>query len=371
MNERDVLGCQRGDQRALRQRTHHSAVDEAVVLRHPPRLVPTRLTPRHPRRAPFVLRRAARSHVVRARQVVFGQCREIQDIVVAVLRTFPPRGLVEGIGDEEVRTGQDEPRRMPREPRLPADGSFALRHRLVPVGGDVELVLQVAETFRMGGELPQHREEGSGVQGRQSRHEWRGTWHVVQRCEAGEGILVHLDDPMGVAGRVPVVRVILDAGHGAAAVVVETGIGRGGREEVRDVEERGIGSRAAVDVDAEQRVVIHLRKEPLLVLELKVRPQPRVQRLPKRAALRVVVHAFRMQEARDAGLASDHPRLGDEALVQIRLLAREQRIVLARIQVRLRRLGLLQLRQPRTPQTRMPREGIVAQRTDLRRRMTP
>ena len=193
--------------------------------------------------------------------------------------------------------------------------------------------------------------------------------HVVQRREAGDGILVHLDDPMGVAGRAPVVRVILDAGHGAAAVVVETSIGRGGREEVRDVEERGVGSHAAVDVDAEQRFVMDLRKEALLVLELKVRPQPRVQRLPKRAAFRVVVYAFRMQEARDAGLASDHPRLGDEALVQIRLLACEQWIVLLRIQVRLRRLGLLQLRQPRTPQVRMPREGVVAQRADVGRRV--
>ena len=207
------------------------------------------------------------------------------------------------------------------------------------------------------------------MQGRQSRHEPRGAWHVAQRCEAGERIHVHLDDPMGVADRVPVVRIILDARHGAAAVVVETGIDRGGREEIRDVEERGIGSHVAVDVDAEQRFVMDLRKEPLLVLELKVRPQPRVQRRPQRAAFRVVVHALRMQEARDATLASDHPRLGYEALVQIRLLTREQRIVLPRIQVGLRRLGLLQLRQPCAPQVRMPREDVAAQPADLGRRV--
>ena len=51
-------------------------------------------------------------------------------------------------------------------------------------------------------------------------------------------------------------------------------------------------------VHTEQRVMVNLREQLLLVLKLKVRPQPRVQRLPKHPALRIVVHPFWMQETR-------------------------------------------------------------------------
>ena len=77
-------------------------------------------------RPPVVLVRVARGYVVRARQVVFRQGRQVQDVVVAVLGAFPSRGLVERIADEEVRTGQDQFRRGLRESRLPADGPVAL-----------------------------------------------------------------------------------------------------------------------------------------------------------------------------------------------------------------------------------------------------
>ena len=165
MDERDVPGYQGGNQGAFRQRTYHSPIHDAVILRHlparifvlrlrgaaagvrdvAPRHLPgrlfglrlyafrilllpffARLLPRHPRRAPVVFVRAAHRHVVRARQVVFRQGREVQDVVVAVLGTFPSRSLVERIADEEMRTRQDQLRRGLREPRFSADGPVPL-----------------------------------------------------------------------------------------------------------------------------------------------------------------------------------------------------------------------------------------------------
>ena len=106
--------------------------------------------------------------------------------------------------------------------------------------------------------------------------------------------------------------------------------------------------------------MVDLRKEPLLVLELEVRSQPRVQRFPEGAALRVVVHAFRVQEAGNPVLTPEHPRLRQEALVQVGLLAREQGVVLPGVQKVLRRLGLFELGQPVGPQAGAPVERIAA-----------
>ena len=58
-----------------------------------------------------------------------------------------------------------------------------------------------------------------------------------------------------------------------------------------------------------------------------------------------------MQEAGYAMAVPDHPRLRQEALVQVRVL-HEQRIVLSRAQETLRCLGLLELGKPDVPQIR-------------------
>ena len=226
--------------------------------------------------------------------------------------------------------------------------------------GRAELALHVAETLRVCGELPEHREQRSGVQGRQPRLKGRGAGLVVQLREVAEGIGIDHDGAVGMSCRVPVPGVVLDAGDGAAIVVIEASVGGRRREEIPDVDEAREQADVAVDVDAEQRLVMHVREEPLLVLELEVRPQPRVQGFPERATLRVVVHALRVQEARDAVPAADHPRLRQEALVQVGLLAREQGVVLPGVQERLRRLGLFELRQPVVPQAGTPVERIAA-----------
>ena len=138
---------------------------------------------------------------------------------------------------------------------------------------------------------------------------------VVQICEGVESVWIDADDPIEVTGRIPVVGVILDARDRAVAVVVEAGIDCRRCEQVRDMEERRGRVGVSVDVDAEQRFMVDFRKQPLLVLELEVIPQPPVQRFSERAALRVVVHALRVQEPGYAALGPDHPRLRQETLV--------------------------------------------------------
>ena len=146
-----------------------------------------------------------------------------------------------GAPTEKVRAGEDELRQRVREPGFSVNGFFALRHRFVPVGGYAEIVFQVAETLRMGDELPQHRKQRPGVQGGQPRPERRGAGLVVQLREVFERVPIDPDDPVGMFGRAPVSGFVLDAGHGTVAVVVEAGIDGRRCEEVRDVCERGIG----------------------------------------------------------------------------------------------------------------------------------
>src|SRR5690606_15064350 len=67
-----------------------------------------------------------------------------------------------------------------------------------------------------------------------------------------------------------------------------------------------------------------------------------VDGLAQPRALRVVVHALRMQERGDASLSAHHPRLRYEALVEIRLLPLEERIVLRRVQEVLRAVRRLE-----------------------------
>ena len=76
-----------------------------------------------------------------------------------------------------------------------------------------------------------------------------------------------------------------------------------------------------------------------------------------------------MQESCHAVGAPDQPRLRQEALVEVRLLAREQRVILRRAQEALRSLGLLHLGEPDVPHTvaRRRRPGRSARRRVSRR----
>ena len=139
------------------------------------------------------------------------------------------------------------------------------------MGGHVEIVAKIAQPSGMGGELPQHRQQGPGMQGRQPRLTGRRPRFVVQVRERGERIRLDADDPIGMSGQAPVVLIVLDAWNGASPVVIEAGVHGRGREQVRDVRERQGGTARAMDVDAEQCVMVNLGKQPFLVLELEVR----------------------------------------------------------------------------------------------------
>ena len=91
----------------------------------------------------------------------------------------------------------------------------------------------------MYGELPEHLEQRSGVQGWQPRLEGRGAGLVVQLREAVKGVPIDRDGPVGMSGGVPVSGVVLEAGDGAVAVVPEAGVGGRRREKVRDMDECG------------------------------------------------------------------------------------------------------------------------------------
>ena len=338
-------GNQGGDERPFGRRADHLAVQNAVVLGHPARYVLARLAPRHAGRPALVLVRVAGGRVVGAWQVVVRQRGQVQYVVVAVLGALGARRLAEGVADEEVRTGQHQVGGPHGKPRLTADGAVTLGSGLVPVAGDAERLAEIAEPSGVGGELPQHGKQGLRVQRGQPHPLRRRTGFLVQLREALERRRADGYHAVGVASGVPLVVVVLDAGNGAAAVVVEAGVHGRGREQVGDVREQRLGTRPAVDVDAEQRLVMNVGEQPLLVLELEVGAQAGVQRRPERAALGRVVHALRVQEAGHAVAAADHPRLGQEALVQVRML-HEQGVVLPGAQEALRRLGLLQLGEP-------------------------
>ncbi len=103
------------------------------------------------RKYPFF--RTGRS-VVRPGQVVLRKFRQVEDIVVAVARTYAPRRLVERVADEEVRT--------PRGPTPP--GRQRVSRRMVPsfwrpsraTSRSCSTPFQVAEPLRRTGEPPEH-----------------------------------------------------------------------------------------------------------------------------------------------------------------------------------------------------------------------
>ena len=76
-----------------------------------------------------------------------------------------------------------------------------------------------------------------------------------------------------------------------------------------------------------------------------------------------------MQEPRNAVLAADHPRLRQEALEQVGLLLRQGRVVLRRVQKRLRRLRVLHIGHPGFTQTAVSLERLVPSPHQLDRRM--
>ena len=143
VDEGDVPGNHCRDEGAFRGGADHLPIYDAVVLRHFPRRVLrvlvlrilARFRPRHPRRTSVVFVRGARRDLVRARQVVFRQGREVQDVVVAVLgagRRRRPAGRRRsrrgpgGTGSARRGAGSGRPA-LPRWSGAPAPGRAGAR----------------------------------------------------------------------------------------------------------------------------------------------------------------------------------------------------------------------------------------------------
>ena len=93
--------------------------------------------------------------------------------------------------------------------------------------------------------------------------------------------------------------------------------------------------------------MVDLGEQLLLVQELKMRTQPRIECFAKLSGLRIVINPLRMEKSSNAVLVAQHPSLGKKTLVEIGFRTFEQRIVLPCIQEALGRTGFGELRHPR------------------------
>ena len=142
---------------------------------------------------------------------------------MVVLRTHAAGRLVKRVADEEVRAGEDQFRGVLREARLAADGALPLRHRLVPVAGDIEILAQIAQPMRMRRQLLQHTQQRLRVQRRQARPPRRRSRSVVQRGAIRQRCRVHAHNSVRMAGRRPP-ALILDAQHFPAPVMLQASV---------------------------------------------------------------------------------------------------------------------------------------------------
>src|SRR5690554_5940379 len=166
-------------------------------------------------------------------------------------------------------------------------------------------------------------------------------------------MLTDLDDAVAMAIEVPLyldpairqLHFLLDARYLSFAVMGKGHVDSAGDKQVRNVLEARC-SDGAMDVDAEQRLIVYLGEQLGLIAELEMCTQPRIYHAPECSTLGVVVDSLRMQEAADALPVGIGPGAGQEALVEVGLLACQLRVVLGGVEEGLAALGLGQLGEP-------------------------
>ncbi len=174
---------------------------------------------------------------------------------------------------------------------------------------------------------------------------------VVEPGKERQLVVPHAHGPGRMPCNIPAVCVILDARYGTLAQVLKTGIHRRRDVKIGDVGKLGLPRTGlTINVHAEFCVMVHVLKKIQLVLKLKMIPQSRIHRLPKRPSPRIVVDSLGVQKGRNPVLPADHPRLREEAFVKVGLHALQNGIVLEPVEKVLRPLGLFKGRQVVFPQ---------------------
>ena len=231
--------------------------------------------------AAMVFRAVVHGAVVGAGEVVVGEGFEVEGAVVAVGGAKVPGRLVEGVGDEEVRPGQDPILRALSERRraigVAHDRAVLLGVHLVPMLRREASVGEVGEATGVGGELGEDAGELAGMNGGEAGAEGRGPRLVIELGEHRQLLDPDTHDAVGMAHGVPCAGRGLVPAYHAGPVVGKAGIDRRGQEQVREVMECWGCLDGAVDVDAVLGVVVHLRKELGFVGELKMSTEPSVE----------------------------------------------------------------------------------------------
>lgn len=271
----------------LASRPHQFPVDHPPVVGLPRWRTRPVLHPTHPVRSIVVGVPFECPGVVRTRQIVVGECGQIEYVVVAISYAPSSRRLVERVPTEVVRPGEDHLLGIGREICLPTYRAVTLGDRFVPAHTDVDVgVAQVPKPCLLCGQLTQHAHQLAGVQrGQAGLKQWSARF-VIQRREQFKLSRRNGQHSVTVPGYVPPTAFVLDPGNWPTRVVLQASVHSGRVEEVRDMSERNTAvapaarhARAAgrpVDIDTELGVVINLGEQLAFVDELKVAAQSRV-----------------------------------------------------------------------------------------------